>query len=202
MVRDLRALHLVRVVLSPQSPLETPEGKESSFNALLPLTNSHILLTQSVLFALWILIFISFLCVIYHHLLCWQTCSQRAGYSFMDSAIFHLEICFWSSDECKFNIYSALRSVWSPPTPLGLVETRPLCLHMLNDAVYYPVVYKASKNVWHAFCVDKNISKTFYKINSERTFLLLLHFFQVEDLSTAPAQIHCYNFYQIIFSIL
>lgn len=123
-----------------------------------PLTNSHIFWSQRVLFALWILIFISFLFVIYHHLLCWQTCSQRAGYSFMDNAIFHLEICFWSPDECKFTIYPALSSVWSPPTPLWLVETRLLCLHMLNDAVNYPVVYK---DVWPAFCVDKNIKKLF-----------------------------------------
>lgn len=32
-VCDILALHLVQVVLSPQSPLETPEGRESSFNA-------------------------------------------------------------------------------------------------------------------------------------------------------------------------
>lgn len=31
-VCDILALHLVQVVLSPQSPLETPEGRENSFN--------------------------------------------------------------------------------------------------------------------------------------------------------------------------
>lgn len=32
---DILALHLVQVVLSPQSPLETPEDRESSFYVLL-----------------------------------------------------------------------------------------------------------------------------------------------------------------------
>lgn len=38
---DILALHLVQVVLSPQSPLETPEDRESSFYVRLHINNDN-----------------------------------------------------------------------------------------------------------------------------------------------------------------
>lgn len=41
LVCDILALHLVQVVLSPQSPLETPEDRESNFYARLHSNEKH-----------------------------------------------------------------------------------------------------------------------------------------------------------------